>query len=50
MTQNENVYVICCLPEEGGDVASGGNVKTMEGYVTVNFEVASSSTFGDRPY
>lgn len=32
-----------------GWLASGGNVKTFEGYKHVNFEVASSSSFRDIP-
>ena len=31
--------------EVAGDVISGRNVKTIEGYVVVNFEVTSSSNF-----
>ena len=29
MTQNEDVYAICCQREVAGDVISGGNVKTI---------------------
>ena len=47
MTQNEHVYAICCRPEEGGDVILGQHVKTLEGYIVVNFEVASSRSFRD---
>ena len=47
MTQNEHVYVICCWPEAENDVISSQYVKTIEGYVLVNFEVASSSIFLD---
>ena len=45
MTQNEHVYEICCRPEVVGDGISGENVKTIEGYAVLNFEVASSSSF-----
>ena len=45
MTQNEHVYAIYCRPEVDGDVISGGNVKTIEGYVGLNFEAASVSSF-----
>ena len=45
MTQNEHVYAICCRPEVHGDVISCKNVKTIERYVVVNFEVANSSSF-----
>ena len=47
MTKNENVYMLCCRPEVDGDVISCCNVKTIEGCVVVNFEVASSNTFPD---
>ena len=47
MTKNEHVFVICCLPGVTGDIISGRNVKTVEGYVLVNFGVASSSNFQD---
>ena len=45
MAQNEHVYAIFCRPEVAGDVISGGNVKTIEGYVVLNFEAASISSF-----
>ena len=47
MTQNEHAYVIWCRPEVVNDVISGENVKTVEGYAVLNFEVASSSNFRD---
>ena len=47
MTQNELVYAICCRPEVAGDVIPGENVKTIEGYAVLNFEVASFSSFRD---
>ena len=40
MTQNEHVYAICCQSEVVGDVISGENVKTIEGYAVLNLEVA----------
>ena len=49
MTQNEHVYAVCCPPEVDDDVIFSRNVKTFEGYVVVNFEVASSSSFWDIP-
>ena len=49
MTQNERVYAICCQTEVGDDVISSRTVKTMEGYVVVNFEVAGSNSFRDIP-
>ena len=44
-TQNEHVYAICCRPEIADDVISGENVKTVDGYAVLNFEVASLSSF-----
>ena len=41
MTKNEHIYAICCRPEVDGDC---GNVKTIEGYVVLNFEAASISS------
>ena len=48
MTQNEDVYAICCQPEVAGDVISGERVKTIEGYVVLNLETASISTFREN--
>ena len=31
-----------------GDVITGGNVKTIEGYVMLNFEIASISSFREN--
>ena len=45
MTQIEHVYAICCQLEVAGDVISGDNVKTVEGYAVLNFEVVSYSIF-----
>ena len=45
MTQIEHVYAICCRREVAGDVISGENVKTIEGYTVLNFEVASFCSF-----
>ena len=47
VTKNEHIYAICCRPEIVGDVISGWNVKTVERYVVVNLEVASSSSSQD---
>ena len=41
MTQNKHVYAICCRSEVAGDVISGENVNTIEGYAVLNFEVVS---------
>ena len=50
MTQNEYVYAINCPPEVDDDcVISGRNVKTIEGYIVVNFEAVSSCSFRDFP-
>ena len=38
---------ICYRLEVDCDVISGQNVKTIEGYVAVNVEVASSNSFRD---
>ena len=46
MTQNLHVCAICCR-EVVYDVISGRNVKTAEGYLSINFEVASSNSFID---
>ena len=43
MAQNEQVYAICCRLEVASDVISVENVKTIEGYAVLNFEVASFS-------
>ena len=48
MTQNEHFYAICCRPELAGDVISGGNVKTIAGYVMLSFEAASISSLREN--
>ena len=45
MTQNEHVCAIFCRPDVAGDVISGENVKTIKGYVVLNFEAAGISRF-----
>ena len=45
MTQNEHVDAILCRPEIVVDVLSSGNVKTIKGYVVLNFEAVSLSCF-----
>ena len=47
VAQNEHFYATCCQPEVDGDVMSGWKVKTIEGFVLVNFEAASSGTLWD---
>ena len=47
MTKNEHVYTIFSQPEIAGDVISGGNEKTVEGYAVLNCEAASCSSFRD---
>ena len=49
MTPNLHVCTTCFRPEVVYDVISGRNVKTIEGYLVVNFEVASSNSFIDIP-
>ena len=49
MTQNEHVYAIGCRSEVDGDVISAENVKTVEDYAVLNFEIASFSSFRDIP-
>ena len=49
MTQNEHVYAICCQPEVAGDIISGADVQTIEGYAVLKFGVASFSSFRDIP-
>ena len=44
MTKNEHVYAFCYRPEVADDVISGGDVKTIEGYAVLNFEVAGFSS------
>ena len=44
MTQNLHVYTICFRPEVVYDVISGQSVKTIEGYLVVNFDFARSDT------
>ena len=41
MTQNERVYAFFCRPEVAGDVVSSENVKTIVGYVALNFRAAN---------
>ena len=48
MNQNEQVHVICCRPEVAGDVISGENLKTIEGYALLNFEAASIGSFREN--
>ena len=50
LTQNEHIYTICCGPEVADDVISGGSVKTTEGYVVLNFEAGSISSFWENQY
>ena len=40
MTKNEHVYAIFCRPKVACDTISTENVKTIEGYVVLNFEAA----------
>ena len=47
MAQNEHVYATCCRLEVAGNVIASENVKIIEGYAVLNFEVASFSSFCD---
>ena len=47
MTQNFHVCAIFFRPEEAYDVISGRNIKTIEGYNAIHFDVPSSNTFRD---
>ena len=47
MTQYLHVCTIYFRPEVVYDVIYGGNVKTIEGNLVVNFEVAISNNFRD---
>ena len=47
MTQNLHVCAICFRPEVVYEVISGRNIKTLEGYLVVNLEVAISNSFRD---
>ena len=47
MTKNEHVYAICYRLEVAGDVISGENFRTVEGYALLYFEVANFSSFRD---
>ena len=49
MTQNGHVCAICYRPNVYCDVISGQNIRTTLGYVAVNFEDASFTTFRDFP-
>ena len=48
MAHNEHVYAICCRTEVAGDVISGGNLTTTEGYAVLNFEAVSISSFREN--
>ena len=47
MTQNLYVCTICFRPEVVYGVVSGRNVKTIEGSLAVDFEVATSNSLRD---
>ena len=47
MTHNLQMCTICFRPEVVYDVMSGRNIKTIEGYLMVYFEVTSSNSFRD---
>ena len=41
-------YSICRRPELAGSIVLSGDVKAVEGYVMVNFDVASCNTLRDN--
>ena len=45
MTQNKHAYAICCRPEVAGDAISGEDVRIIDGYALLIFEVPSISSF-----
>ena len=45
ITQNEHFNAICSRPEVAGDVISGNDVMTVEGYALLKFEAANISGF-----
>ena len=47
MTNNEHVCAICCRPETAIGVIYCQPVKTIKGYVLINFLTFSSSCFED---
>ena len=47
-TQNEDVYAIRCRPEAADDIISGENVKTIQGYAVLNFEISRIRSFGEN--
>ena len=49
MTQNEHVYMIGSWPEVDDNTIFGGSVRTTEGYVVVNCEIATCNSFWDIP-
>ena len=48
MIQNEHIYAICCRSEVVGDVISGENVKTTNGYALLHFEAGGISNFQEN--
>ena len=41
MAHDGHVYAICCQREAADDVVSSVDVKTVEGYLVANYEIAS---------
>ena len=48
MIQNWHICVVFGGPEVAGDVITSQNVNTIEGYIVVNFEIASSSSYWEN--
>ena len=48
VAQNEHLHAICGRLEVAGDVISGLNVKTIDGWRLVTFEIAGLSNFREK--
>ena len=49
MTEHPLLIITICSPTKAtGDVISGADMKTIQGYILVNFEVASLSSFREN--
>ena len=48
MTQDRHIYTICGRMEVASDVISGQNLKPIEWYMVVNFEIASQSSLREN--
>ena len=48
MIKYGHAYLICCRPEVAGGSILGCDVKAVEGYVMIHFDVAGCSIFQDN--